>query len=256
MNEVRKGACRHVSGALVLVNSAKLGHKISAALSNRAMKVVEQVRRERLQELRERYGTLAELNRKLDRPDRDATLGQYLNPTKGTKSDKIKGMGSSVARDIEDKLGLEPGWMDNDPDLFNDKQIHGAVSAGAAESRVTSSTNDAAALPQPGTSIDDAMRTIVDAIDGIDEITRAQIKPMLVMLVDALPQKRGDIARRLVKLLTEQVPFAEVGEQLAPGVMRAQFKIGGGSDGAGNLIRQRRRAAGDRGTPTRAGRKG
>jgi hypothetical protein len=81
------------------------------------MKVVEDVRRERLQELRVRFGTLAALNRQLGRLDRDATLGQYLNKSVDSRTKKVKGMGSALAREIEEKLNLEVGWMDTDPDL-------------------------------------------------------------------------------------------------------------------------------------------
>lgn len=121
MNAMLRVACRDHSAALVLVNSAPLGHENSGPLSNQRMKEVEQVRRERLQSLRERFGSLAELNRELARPDRDATLGQYLNMTIGTKSPKVKAMGSALAREIEEKLSLPRGWMDTDPDLVRER---------------------------------------------------------------------------------------------------------------------------------------
>lgn len=81
------------------------------------MRTIEAIRRARLQLLRKEFGSVAALNRKLGRLDRDATLGQLLNDTPGTKSGKIKAMGSPLARDIEEKLKLPVGWMDNDPDM-------------------------------------------------------------------------------------------------------------------------------------------
>lgn len=82
------------------------------------MKTVETVRRERLRELKERFGSVAELNRQLGRLDKDATLGHILNGNIGTKTNKPKTMGSELARDIERKLDLPEGWMDTDPELL------------------------------------------------------------------------------------------------------------------------------------------
>lgn len=79
------------------------------------MRTVEEVRRLRLAALRERYGTLSDLNEKLGLLRRDSTLSQILNSSKSTSSGKPKDMGSVMARRIELALGLELGWMDTDP---------------------------------------------------------------------------------------------------------------------------------------------
>lgn len=81
------------------------------------MKTVEEVRRQRLQMLRDEYGTLAALNEKLELGKRDSTLSQYLNQSTGTKTSKPKVMGSPMARRLEQVCGKEVGWMDTDPDL-------------------------------------------------------------------------------------------------------------------------------------------
>lgn len=75
------------------------------------MKIVEDVRRERLQMLRVEFGTLSALNDKLGLNARDSTLSQYLSQWRG------KVMGSDMARRIEEKLGKPAGWMDTDPQL-------------------------------------------------------------------------------------------------------------------------------------------
>lgn len=79
------------------------------------MKVVEDVRRERLMQLKKRFGTFSALNEKLQRPSRDATLSQIANASPDSKTGKPRVMGSPQARLIEKKLGLEVGWMDTDP---------------------------------------------------------------------------------------------------------------------------------------------
>lgn len=78
------------------------------------MKTVEEIRRMRLAQLRERYGTLTELNEKLGLLRRDSTLSQVLNSSRSSTG-KSKEMGSALARRLELALGLEVGWMDNDP---------------------------------------------------------------------------------------------------------------------------------------------
>lgn len=78
------------------------------------MRTVEEVRRLRLAMLRERLGTLSELNERIGLLRRDSTLSQILNRHQG-KTGKPKEMGSDLARRIEQALQLEVGWMDTDP---------------------------------------------------------------------------------------------------------------------------------------------
>jgi hypothetical protein len=85
------------------------------------MRTVEEVRRIRLAMLRERYGTLSELNARLGLLRRDSTLSQILNSSRSSAG-KTKIMGSDLARRIEETLELEVGWMDTDPAYDNAAQ--------------------------------------------------------------------------------------------------------------------------------------
>ena len=84
----------------------------------RHMKIIEDIRRGRLRELIDRYGTLASLNRALDRDARDATLSQILHGAPDSKTGKPRVLGSILARQIESQLHLPVGWMDSDPEAW------------------------------------------------------------------------------------------------------------------------------------------
>lgn len=80
--------------------------------------------------LRRRYKTLAALNRLLDRDVRDSTLSQIVNRAPQSESGTPRQMGSRLARDIEQRLGLPVGWMDQPHD--NDAQAVATVASGSA----------------------------------------------------------------------------------------------------------------------------
>lgn len=82
------------------------------------MKTVEEVRRERLAQLRAEAGSLVALNTKLGLNARDATLSQILNAAKNSRTGTPKQMGSKLARELELACGKEVGWMDTDPALL------------------------------------------------------------------------------------------------------------------------------------------
>lgn len=77
------------------------------------MKTVEENRLDWLIHLIKQHGSIAELNIKLARDRTDATLSQIKNQSIHHKTKKPRTMGSDVARDIEEKLGLERGLLDN-----------------------------------------------------------------------------------------------------------------------------------------------
>ncbi len=106
----------YLSAPLIVVNSAALTHANLASRCNRGVKIVEDVRRARLQELRAEVGSLAELNVLLGLKRNDSTLSQILNQSAGSKSDKPKTMGSAMARALEKACGKPTGWMDTDPE--------------------------------------------------------------------------------------------------------------------------------------------
>jgi hypothetical protein len=105
----------HLSALLSIVNRSSLRHQLSFALSNVTMKTIEEVRLQRLQMLREEFGTLSALNAKLELNARDSTLSQILNKSQKGPDKKPASMGSAMARKLESVTGKEPGWMDNDP---------------------------------------------------------------------------------------------------------------------------------------------
>lgn len=82
------------------------------------MKVVEEVRLERLLLLKARHGSFAAINKIIGRDATDSTLSQIANRSTGSKTAKPKTMGSPQARLLEEKLDLERGWMDTDPALI------------------------------------------------------------------------------------------------------------------------------------------
>lgn len=73
---------------------------------------VAEIRRKNLLFLIEQYKTIANLNTVLGRDRKDATLSQIKNKVKINGTDSLRAMGASLARDIEDKLNLDRGWMD------------------------------------------------------------------------------------------------------------------------------------------------
>lgn len=105
----------HLSAELIDVNSAALSHEKIRPECNRDVKVVEEVRRERLLELREEFGSLAELNEALGFTRTDSTISQIINRSANSKTKTPKTMGSSLARDLEAAAKKPRGWMDTDP---------------------------------------------------------------------------------------------------------------------------------------------
>ncbi len=79
------------------------------------MKTASQIRRANLARLAEEYGGLGNINEKLGRTRSDSTLRQIRGRVKLTNG-YFREMGDGVAREIEEKLGLEVGWMDHEHD--------------------------------------------------------------------------------------------------------------------------------------------
>jgi len=77
------------------------------------MRTVEEIRLERLRDLVKEAGSIANLNRKANRNERDATISQILNRWAG-KSGKPKELGSDMARELEAAMDKPRGWMDNE----------------------------------------------------------------------------------------------------------------------------------------------
>ena len=89
-----------------------------------AMQTVAETRLQRLALLVKRYGdSLAQLNVALGLDRTDATLSQIRTQAPHSKTGKPRSMGDPLARKIEEKLGLERGWMDTPP---THAELHGA----------------------------------------------------------------------------------------------------------------------------------
>lgn len=90
------------------------------------MQTIAEIRRKRLEHLIDKHGSIANLNVALGWPRTDPKLAQIRNANTRPGRDKPYQMGDSMAREIEEKLNLERGWMDNAPnpfDLSNDVRI-------------------------------------------------------------------------------------------------------------------------------------
>lgn len=79
------------------------------------MKTIEEIRRDWLNLLIDQHKTIANLNAALGRAKTDATLSQIRNKASDSKSGNPRNMGSPLAREIEERLGLEVGTLDHDP---------------------------------------------------------------------------------------------------------------------------------------------
>lgn len=80
---------------------------------DKLMQTIEEIRRDWLLELIRQHKTIANLNIALGRTRTDATLSQLKNKAVDSKSGRPRGMGSPLAREIEEKLGLEIGTLDH-----------------------------------------------------------------------------------------------------------------------------------------------
>lgn len=76
------------------------------------MKTISVIRRENLLKLEEKYDGLGQLNEKIGRDRSDSTLRQIRSRVR-LKNGYSREMGDAVARELEEKLQLEIGWMDH-----------------------------------------------------------------------------------------------------------------------------------------------
>jgi hypothetical protein len=83
---------------------------ISTMLKNENVKLIEEIRRYRLQLLIDEYGSIAALAQKLDR--QPAQVSQWKNASIDPKTNKPRHMKSDTARRIEACTGKPDGWMD------------------------------------------------------------------------------------------------------------------------------------------------
>jgi len=86
------------------------------------VQTVSETRRQRLQMLLERHGSLAALNDAIGLARTDATLSQIKNQSAHHRTGTPRAMGDDLARKIEGALHLERGWMDTPPTY---SELHG-----------------------------------------------------------------------------------------------------------------------------------
>ena len=86
------------------------------------MLTASETRRARLEILIKQYGSVAALNTALGWARTDPKLAQIKNANPRPGRDKPYQMGDAMAREMEEKLGLERGWMDTPPSY---QELHG-----------------------------------------------------------------------------------------------------------------------------------
>lgn len=86
------------------------------------MQTASETRRIRLEMLIKKYESVAALNAALGWTRTDPKLAQIRNANTRPGRDKPYQMGDSMAREIEEKLELERGWMDTPP---THAELHG-----------------------------------------------------------------------------------------------------------------------------------
>lgn len=86
--------------------------KLRQAHLIKTMKTVSDNRREWLEHLIQRHGSISALNIALDRVKTDATLSQIRNKSTHNRTGAPRTMGEKIARDIEARLGLDHGTLD------------------------------------------------------------------------------------------------------------------------------------------------
>lgn len=84
----------------------------------KSMQTIAEIRRARLEQLIEQHGSIANLNVSLGWPRTDPKLAQIRNANTRPGRDKPYQMGDAMARELEEKLQLERGWMDNAPNPY------------------------------------------------------------------------------------------------------------------------------------------
>ncbi len=78
------------------------------------MQTAPETRRQRLEILRKKYGSMADLNEALGWARNDGQLNLFKNKSLRTNGTPHQ-MGEKIAREIEQKLNLPLGWMDTPP---------------------------------------------------------------------------------------------------------------------------------------------
>lgn len=167
------------------------------------MKTVEEVRRERLAELKSEFGSFATINAKIDRLSTDSTLSQIANASIGSKTKKPKTMGSEQARLLEEKLQKPRGWMDTDPDLLQGTSFSPPTLAKALEvvaARLNelsdSSREHVAQHLQTLARAPDSRKALESALQAMDKPASGMSDQQLQDVLDSARIESADIFRK------------------------------------------------------------
>lgn len=158
------------------------------------MQTIDETRRQRLQILIDKHGTLAALNEALGLARTDATLSQIKNKSAHSKTGTPRCMGDPLARRIEEKLELPLGWMDTPPKPQHEKQAEDSalpqlVAAGPSSGNVRFPVLELAASAGPGREPAD-YAAVLGHIDLAEQWARKRLGDRLDR-IRALPVK-GD----------------------------------------------------------------
>jgi hypothetical protein len=96
--------------------------EVAICYSILGMQIVSETRRNRLEMLIKKHGSIAELNTALGLSRTDPKLALIRNANKRGDRAKPHQMGDAMAREIEEKLSLGTGWMDTPPSYA---ELHG-----------------------------------------------------------------------------------------------------------------------------------
>lgn len=88
------------------------------------MQTISETRRQRLELLIKKHGSIAEVNTAIGWARTDATLSLIRNAIKRKGRKTPFQMGDAMAREIEEALKLPEGWMDTKPSAFEQYGEH------------------------------------------------------------------------------------------------------------------------------------
>jgi len=152
------------------------------------MKLIDDLRRENLAQLRADAGGLNKLSSLLDRDD--SQVSQWLNGLKNSGTGKPRGMRSNTARYIEEKCKKPQGWLDQDH------------SAEAGDQTIQIKTHALSIVDRVQTSVTfaDAVRIIAERLMDVDESTSAMAMTVLGHLAQQ-PEEYEKISRAVLAVL-------------------------------------------------------
>jgi len=129
------------------------------------MKTIDEIHRENLKLLILKWEGVKQLAETLDMAE--AQLSQWANGSKDSKTGKPRGVRPDSMRNIETKLKLDRGWMDNDH-----------------SNNPTNPFTFSFSKPLSKTTI-----KVVEMMEAMDDETRGAVYGAALMLVKALPKE-------------------------------------------------------------------